>query len=227
MRDSGEFTYLWSSWTPFAGWFWHPAGARPPLTSSTAESLVLLTADPPWVSSTLTNPPNSQCPILPHSSLSHCRSLVEKISFKSMVRRLVFLNKWRSSIDNYGLSLVAHSVWVSLNNTWKDDWIIGWAILSRVASDQIWHLLECTWVLSVKVKYHMVHCCSFLRVHLLLRSNSPQGRLQHWLNEILFFRVGQEWILFFGRVLQMQPDSPSQSLAPSTARQGDRDDSWR
>lgn len=56
--------YLWSSWTPFAGWFWHPAGARPPLTSSTAESLVLLTADPPWVSSTLANPPNSQCPSL-------------------------------------------------------------------------------------------------------------------------------------------------------------------
>lgn len=58
-------THLWSSWTPFAGWFWHPAGARPPLTSSTAESLVLLTADPPWVSSTLANPPNSQCPIPP------------------------------------------------------------------------------------------------------------------------------------------------------------------
>lgn len=58
--------YLWSSWTPFAGWFWHPAGARPPLTSSTAESLVLLTADPPWVSSTLANPPtDSQCPVPP------------------------------------------------------------------------------------------------------------------------------------------------------------------
>lgn len=58
-------TYLWSSWTPFAGWFWHLAGARPPLTSSTAESLVLLTADPPWVSSTIANPPNSQCPVPP------------------------------------------------------------------------------------------------------------------------------------------------------------------
>lgn len=161
----------------------------------------------------------------PHSSLSHSRSLVGKISLKSMVRCLVLLNKGRSSIDNYALSLLAHGVWVLINNTWKDDWIMSWVILSKAASDQIWHLLECTWVLSVKVKYHMVHCCSFLRVHLLLRSNSPRGSLQHWLNQILFFRVGQEWILFFGRVLQMQSDSPSQSLAPSTAKRGDRDDS--
>lgn len=143
-----NFTYLWSSWTPFAGWFWHLAGARPPLTSSTAESLVLLTADPPLVSSTLTNPPNSQCPIPPHSSLSHCRLFVEKISFKSMVRCLAFLNNWRSSIDASNLSVVAHCVWISLNDTRKNDWIIGWVILSRAASDQIWHLLECTWVLS-------------------------------------------------------------------------------
>ena len=50
-----------------AGRFWHPAGARPLLTSSTAESLVLLTADAPWVSSTLADPPYSQCPIPPSS----------------------------------------------------------------------------------------------------------------------------------------------------------------
>lgn len=162
-----------------------------------------------------------------HSSLSYSRSLVEKISFKSMMRCLLLLNKWRSSIDNYAPSLVAHGVWVLLNNTWKDDlwWIMSWVILLSTASDQIWHLPECTWVLSVKVKYHMVHCCSFLRVHLLHGSKSPQGRPQHWLNQILFFRVGQEWILFFGRTLQMQFDSPSQSLAPSTTRREDRDDS--
>lgn len=168
-----DSTYLWSSWTPFAGWFWHPAGARPPLTSSTAESLVLLTADPPWVSSTLTNPPQLSVSDSPHPSLSQCRSWVEKISLESMVTRLVFLSEWRSSVDTCSPSLVAHSVWVSLTNSWKDDWIKGWPILTRAASDQIWHLLECTWVLSIKVKYHMVHCCSFLRVHLLLWGNSP------------------------------------------------------
>lgn len=52
---------------------------------------------------------------------------------------------------------------------------------------------------------------------------TPRGRLQHWLNQILFFRVGQEWTLLFGRIPQMQSDGPSQILALSTARQGDSD----
>lgn len=113
-------TYLWSSWTPFAGWFWHPAGVRPLLTSSTAESLSPLTADPPWVSSTLANPPSHQCPIPPpHSDVSHCCSLVKKISFKSMVRCLVLLIRWRSSKNNYVLSLLAHGVWVMIKQNMK------------------------------------------------------------------------------------------------------------
>lgn len=154
--------YLWSSWTPFAGWFWHPAGARPLLTSSTAESLVLLTADPPWVCSSQADPPNSQCPNSTHAGVSHSCSLVKKISFKSIARCLVLHNKGRSSIDSYVPSLLTHGVCVILNKTWKDDRTMSWVILLRAASDQIWHLLECTWVLSVKVKYHMVHRCSFL-----------------------------------------------------------------
>lgn len=88
---------------------------------------------------------------------------------------LVLLNQWRSSTYNYALSPLAHSVWVLLNSMGKDDWITSLAILSRAVSDQTSPLLACTWVLSVKVKYHMVHCCSFLRVHLLLRSNSLRG----------------------------------------------------
>lgn len=76
----------------------------------------------------------------------------------------------------------------------------------------------------MKVRNHMVHCCSFVRVHLLVRSNSPRGSLQHGSYEILFFRGGQELILFIGRALQMQPDSPSRPFAPSTARQEDKDD---
>lgn len=55
-------------------------------------------------------------------------------------------------------SALAHGVVVS-SNTWKDDEL--WAVWSSAASDWVWHLLECTWVLSLKVKYHIVHACSF------------------------------------------------------------------
>lgn len=186
--------YLWFSWTPFAGWFWHPTGSRPPLTSSTAESLVLLTADPPWVWAA-----HSQiCPVL---TLPLTAAL------------------WPTRSRSNPWSLEAHSTGVLTNNTWEDEWINGWVILSRVGfrSD----LTSSGVHLSSLCKGQASHgpMLLFSGVYLLLWSNSTLGGVitESWMNQVLVFRVGQQWTLV--ETLQKQSGSPSQCLGVHSARQ--------
>lgn len=63
----------------------------------------------------------------------------------------------------------------------------------------------------------------FSGVYLLLWSNStPGGAITgSWMNQVLVFRVGQQWMLV--ETLQKQSGGPSQCLGANSARQ-DRED---